>query len=36
MHPRMPQAHLNEDQVADLIAFLKAAQTAPAPRFQRP
>jgi mono/diheme cytochrome c family protein len=26
MHPRMPQAHLDEDQVADLIAFLKAVQ----------
>jgi mono/diheme cytochrome c family protein len=26
MHPRMPQAKLDEDQVADLIAFLKAAQ----------
>lgn len=36
MHPRMPQAHLDEDQVADLIAFLKAAQTDPAPPFQRP
>lgn len=27
MHPRMPQAHLDEDQVADLIAFLKAVQS---------
>jgi mono/diheme cytochrome c family protein len=26
LHPRMPQAQLDEDQVADLIAFLKAAQ----------
>ncbi|MGZ3313094.1 MAG: c-type cytochrome [Caulobacteraceae bacterium] len=26
MHPRMPQAHLDEDQVADLVAFLKAVQ----------
>jgi mono/diheme cytochrome c family protein len=25
-HPRMPQAHLDEDQVANLVAFLKAAQ----------
>lgn len=27
MHPRMPQAHLDEDQVADLVAFLNAAQS---------
>jgi mono/diheme cytochrome c family protein len=26
MHPRMPQAHLDEDQIANLIAFLKAVQ----------
>ena len=26
MHPRMPQAHLDEGEVADLIAYLKAAQ----------
>lgn len=25
-HPRMPQAHLDEDQIADLIVFLKAIQ----------
>jgi mono/diheme cytochrome c family protein len=26
MHPRMPQAHLDEDQVSNLVAFLKAVQ----------
>ena len=25
-HPRMPQVRLDEDQVSDLVAFLKAAQ----------
>jgi mono/diheme cytochrome c family protein len=32
MHPRMPQAHLDEDQVGDLIAFLKAVQKPSEPR----
>lgn len=27
MHPRMPQAHLDEDEVADLVVFLRAVQT---------
>ena len=26
MHPRMPQARLDEDQVSDLVSFLKAVQ----------
>ena len=26
MHPRMPQAHLDEDEVADLTAFLRFVQ----------
>lgn len=26
MHPRMPQVHLDEDEVAALVAFLRAAQ----------
>ena len=26
LHPRMPQAQLDEDQVGDLIAFLKSVQ----------
>lgn len=26
-HPRMPQVKLDEQQVADLVAFLRAAQT---------
>jgi mono/diheme cytochrome c family protein len=30
MHPRMPQAHLDEDQVTDLVAFLKAVQSSDA------
>jgi mono/diheme cytochrome c family protein len=31
LHPRMPQARLDEDQVAALVAFLKAVQE-PGPR----
>jgi mono/diheme cytochrome c family protein len=33
MHPRMPQARLDDDELAALISFLKAAQ---APDDQRP
>jgi mono/diheme cytochrome c family protein len=33
MHPRMPQAHLDDDQIADLVAFLKAVQS---PAARRP
>jgi mono/diheme cytochrome c family protein len=35
LHPRMPQAHLDDDQIADLIAFLKSAQR-PAARVASP
>jgi hypothetical protein len=38
MHPRMPQARLDDDELADLIVFLKAAQTPgdPSPQPRRP